>query len=483
MRPSDLFKLGALALSLLAPARAAAQPADPDLRTPAERAARPPGPISYDDRPPPIDSLRHRPPLIEAEYDRKKQGGYFTGLPLANADPNTGVGFGARVYYFQNGQRGDPRFAYTPYQHRIFLQTFFSTGGLQFHWLDYDAPALFSSAYRFRAAAILGRNTRQNYFGRGEDAMRDLTYTGSQTSYRRALDYEQAIEQVGPDGKTRALYNKLDMLRPQLLLSVERSLLGGLLRPLIGFGFSYTRIKDYSGDVVDARDAQDRRVEAPMAPTRLREDCDRGLVGCHGGWENVLRLALVYDTRDFEPDPNSGVMAEVSSELGSKVLGSDFDFARIMGSFRGFYSPFPSLADVVLAGRAVYVIQSQGTPFFSMNLLPFTEDFRLGLGGVRTLRGYKQDRFIGHVMAVTNFELRWTIGHVQTHRQDFGFIVAPFVDLGRVFDRVADTSLDSWKRTQGAALRVAWNQATIVMIDYGFSREDSGLYVNFNHIF
>jgi hypothetical protein len=33
----------------------------------------------------------------------KVEGGYFTGLPLANSDPDTGFGFGARGYYFNNG--------------------------------------------------------------------------------------------------------------------------------------------------------------------------------------------------------------------------------------------------------------------------------------------------------------------------------------------------------------------------------------------
>jgi hypothetical protein len=32
-------------------------------------------------------------------------------------------------------------------------------------------------------------------------------------------------------------------------------------------------------------------------------------------------------------------------------------------------------------------------------------------------------------------------------------------------------------------LRVAWNDATIVVVDYGRSSEDSGLYINFNHQF
>ena len=59
----------------------------------------------------------------------------------------------------------------------------------------------------------------------------------------------------------------------------------------------------------------------------------------------------------------------------------------------------------------------------------------------------------------------------------------PFLDIGRVFDDVGQTTLGGWKRTQGGGLRIAWNEATVLMVDYGFSDEDQGLYLNFNHIF
>jgi hypothetical protein len=35
----------------------------------------------------------------------------------------------------------------------------------------------------------------------------------------------------------------------------------------------------------------------------------------------------------------------------------------------------------------------------------------------------------------------------------------------------------------GGALRISWNLATLVTIDYGRSGEDAGLYINFGHIF
>src|SRR6186713_2217301 len=116
-------------------------------------------------RPAPPPGFDSKQPLSPDDYARKNEGGYFTGLPLFNFDPNTGFGFGARAYYYYNGAKSDPLFAYTPYLHRVFLQAFVSTRGLQFHWLDYDAPAVAGSSYRIRAQAIYARNTDQHFFG------------------------------------------------------------------------------------------------------------------------------------------------------------------------------------------------------------------------------------------------------------------------------------------------------------------------------
>jgi hemolysin activation/secretion protein len=150
---------------------------------------------------------------------------------------------------------------------------------------------------------------------------------------------------------------------------------------------------------------------------------------------------------------------------------------------RGYWSPVPDRADVVLAGRVLFEAQSNGTPFFAMDTLPFTDDPRNGLGGHRTLRGYRQDRFVGSVMTAANAELRWTFGHLTIKDQRFGFIAVPFLDAGRPYDSLGELTLRGWRPSAGGALRVAWNLATLVTVDYGVSSEDTGFYVNFNHIF
>jgi hypothetical protein len=91
--------------------------------------------------------------------------------------------------------------------------------------------------------------------------------------------------------------------------------------------------------------------------------------------------------------------------------------------------------------------------------------------------------FVGPVMTLFNAELRWTFLRTSALGQRFAGMVVPFVDLGAVYDRLGDVTVTGWKRDQGAALRVAWNLATIITIEYGVSDEDSGFYVNFGHIF
>jgi hypothetical protein len=440
----------------------------------ADAAALPPPPPGFD---------AHRP-LDGDDYLRKNERGYLTGLPLANYDPNTGFGFGARGYFFWNGTRSDPLFAYTPYLQRVFLQAFFTTGGLQFHWLDYDVPTIAGTPYRFRSQVLFIRNTDEHYFGVGDRSMAPLSFPGSPGRYATYQAYAADLEKVTAQGTTYARYDSYRHTQPVALISLEHSVFRGLVRPLAGLGFTYHRLHDYTGEAVRAVAPDGRETDAPMAPTRLRDDCQQRLiVGCDGGWDNFFRFGLSFDTRDFEPDPNHGVFVDAALDIGSSVLGSRYSWVRFMLAPRVYVSLLPRLADLVLAVRGTFQAQTAGTPFFGMKLIPYTEDPRYGLGGLRTLRGFKQDRFVGPVMTLFNGELRWTFVRFEVKHQKLALIAVPFLDLGAVHDRLAEVDLVGWKRTQGAALRISWNLATIVTVDYGRSSEDSGLYINFNHIF
>jgi hypothetical protein len=87
------------------------------------------------------------------------------------------------------------------------------------------------------------------------------------------------------------------------------------------------------------------------------------------------------------------------------------------------------------------------------------------------------------VSTLLNGEVRWTWGHAKVWGQKFAFFLVPFVEAGRVYDQLSELTYRDWKPAYGGAVRIAWNLATIISVDYGFSPEDNDFYVNFNHMF
>ncbi len=433
---------------------------------------------------PPFMSKKRR--MRADDIEDKNEGGYFTGLPLVNSDPDTGFGFGARVLYFNNGRRDDVKFAYTPYRHRVYAQAFFTTNGLQFHTLDYDGTYVGDTPFRVRATLLYEKNTAANYFGVGARSMGRLRFSGDDRSFTKFDEYTEALRAARPDGTSYTRYDKYILTRPLGTATVERDFLGGILRAQAGLTASWVGVRTWDRETVSA-DAADGSgdVDARQASTRLGEDCAVSrVVGCGGGFNNALKLGLALDTRDLEPNPNSGAFVELTTELSGRPVGSDFDWVRTTLSGRYFYSPFPKLADVVLAARVVGSVQTADTPFFSQNTLSFTDLARFGLGGRTTLRGFKQDRYVGRVSTLASFEVRWTFAEIKPlRRQHFAFMLVPFIDAGRVFDSIDDFELARFRTGQGAGLRIAWNQATVIIADFGVGREGAGLYINFNHPF
>lgn len=424
---------------------------------------------------------KYKKELSQKDKDKKNEGGYVTGLPLFNSDPDTGIGYGVRAYYYYNGKKNDPLFSYTPYRHRIFGQFFQTTNGYQYQWIDYDAPYFLDTLFRLRAGLIYEKNTNANFFGAGSQSLATLKVPAG-TTFSKYADYNSELRKIDTAGTTNARYNKYSYEFPNATVTVERDvtyIAGGVIRPILGVVVGKYNINDYSQNVIDV----DGKAALQNSTLLNLENSAGQIAGYNGGWDNRIKLGVAFDSRDYEPDPNSGLFTEVMIESSGKGLGANYTYNRYTFSQKVYYSPFPSFADVVLAGRGVYSLQTGNVPFYALNNLSFTEGNKTGLGGLRTLRGFKQDRFTGKVIGLANFEIRWAFFDFTLLGQNFALILAPFVEAGRVWDDPKDTSFMSWKLAYGAGFRIAWNQATIIVFDYGMSSEDSGLFINFNHIF
>ena len=419
-----------------------------------------------------IDELQSKTKRSQSDLDKKREGSYITGLPLANFDPDKGTGYGVRLYWYDNGKKSDPLFAYTAYRHQIFAQYFQTTNGWQYHWIHWDAPYFKNSKFRLTASLLFEKNTQAHYFGVNSQTLNALTAPDGK-SFNTTKAYQEYLNTLGSPYYDRYLYEK-----PSLELTAHYDLLGGVMRFAFGINIGRSSISAYNNQLVPLNGES-----TPNAQNRLYNDRNT-LIGFDGGRENGIKIGLIYDSRDLRQNPKKGSAHDFVAEFFTPLLGSDFEYQNYTFSTKNFYTP-SSYDKLTLGFHALYNVHSGNTPFYAMNNFSYSDDLKHGLGGLRSLRGFQQDRFVAPVKTFINLEARWFATSLSGKGQLFDFYLVPFIDLGNVYDDVKSTDFfnKNWKQTQGAGLHVVWNQTTVIIVDYGVSSEESSLYINFNHLF
>jgi hypothetical protein len=426
--------------------------------------------------PAPPEFLRHKPRIPEFTLKEKREGSYITGIPLIASDPDSGVNYGASLQWFENGPKDSPFFSYAPYRRRVAASVNLTTRGTQEYYAEYDQPYIADSPWRIRAFGGYLGNTFEPYFGIGERTLGPLAFPGTPgTTYGQASDYFDASRE-DRGGRTWSRFNFYEKRQYLFTADLERDSLGGRLRPMVGLQVSHLEVRDYTGAEVKGHVNQE---------TLLREDERNGRIrGFDGGWLNLFRLGLTYDSRDYEPDPTSGVLGQILLEGTSRWLGAGSNYGHVTLEWQGYHHLFPDLARLVVAANATYSVHFGDPPFFAFSSLSVpSNEQKQGLGGWHTLRGYHLKRFVGKVQMLGNLELRWGLPDFTVWNQHFRPMLAPFVEAGRVFDAIRRFSVNDWKFTGGGSLRLAWNLATLISFDYGFSREGSLFYMMLGHPF
>ena len=173
----------------------------------------------------------------------------------------------------------------------------------------------------------------------------------------------------------------------------------------------------------------------------------------------------------------------MGNEWSSPTIGSEFAFDKLFLQVKAFRR-VPLGPRTVLAGRlGAGNIFGSRAPFFEFQDQWSPDGSVNALGGARSLRGYRANRFLGRAMWFGNAELRTRLGEVVLGRQRFGFGVAPFVDVGTVRDRWQSLNVSRVRSSYGAGARVAWNQSTMISLDIGRSREDRLLFLGLGQAF
>ncbi|HVE38243.1 MAG TPA: DUF5982 domain-containing protein [Planctomycetota bacterium] len=426
--------------------------------------------------PSPPDFLDRKQPLPKALLEKKAENRYLTGIPLIGVDPEIGPVVGAQLQFYDNGPRNSPFFAYAPYRQQIQVGAQTNVqGNFRNAFLTFDQPYIDETPWRIRSYVGYTENKFRNYFGTGEQSLDPLHYPGRSQTFHGIKSFKDALD----DNVGGATWEDYVSYQQRLFLgavNLEYDLLGGLLRPLVGFQFGRMGVTDYSDRTIHGAIEQE---------TKLAEDDRLGKIeGFDGGWDNSVRVGLAYDTRDYEPDPSSGILAQAFVSGAFRALGSEFNYGQATFGVTGYTPVIPGYDRLIAVGNAVYSVRFGDVPFYAMNRLPLPRDeVRTGLGGFPTLRGYSSYRFVGDVTLGADAELRWNFSEFVVWDQRLKTALATFADTGRVFDSAGDFSTHDWKSSYGVGLRLAWNLATVISFDYGISREGAFFYMQLGQPF
>ena len=432
--------------------------------------------------------------MSDADLAKKREGRFVTGIPDISADPVTGFGFGMRTNVYWNGERSNPLFPYTPYLAKLKANAAYYTSNAREVVLSLDVPYYKGTRWRFKLDFKAQQNPANLYFGLTErtlDPLRLPSTPSNGPTYHTYAAYDRARKALRPGQTgeaalvTDALSNRFRETEFMLNLKADYALGKGKWRVLSGYEIQHLSYSTFEGLQAEAIDpATGNNTSAPNGTSLLRRDFEQGLIkGLNGGWVSLLQGALIYDTRDFEPDPTRGWYFELGNEFSNPAIGSQFRFNKVFVQGKAFRK-VPVGPRTVLAGRfGVGTIFGDNAPFFEFQDQWSPDGSINALGGRQSLRGYRANRFLARSLWMANVELRVRLAETQLGKQRFALGVAPFFDAGTVRDQWQHLSFARVRTSYGAGARVAWNQSTLISLDYGISKEDRLLYFGIGQAF
>jgi outer membrane protein assembly factor BamA len=420
--------------------------------------------------------------------EKIKTGFSLGGVPVVAYDSDIGFKYGALVnlYWFGDGSR------YPMYNHSVYIEWSRTTKGNGINQITYDSDRLIPGIRSFLEASYLTEKALDFYGFNGYKAIYDA-------------DFESDVDQFG---NANRLYYRHSRKLFRLKADFQGEIIGQKFRWLAGVAYYGNTI-----DSVDVDNLNEGKEEDLLSYNSLYGNyVDWGMIPAdqaNGGGHTLLKAGLIYDTRDNEPNPFSGIWTEMQLHYAPAFLSNtDYSYTRLVFTHRQYFTIIPQWMNV--AYRISYQGKLTGEmPFYMLpnlfNTAPkLTTD---GVGGAKTVRGVLRNRIVGDGFAYGNLELRGKILRTTVWNQNVYLALSAFVDAGMVtqkykFDAsgmpgnlpetlpeaIIDLNAKEVPHVGfGAGFHVAINQNFIVTADYGFAAKkedgDTGLYINLNFLF
>ena len=422
-----------------------------------------------------------------SKKDKIKKGWNFGGLPILAYDSDMGLQYGAlaNIYYYGDGS------TYPQYFHSFYFEVSRYTKGTGINQFFFDSKKLIP---KIRVTADVTYLTEKalNFYG----------FNGYQSVYNHAWENDKSDSLTY---KTRMFYRyQRDLLR--IGASFQGKFISKNFLWLAGFTYMNIRTGPVNVDNLNKGVAQSKKL--PHVPGLYDDYVHWGILGkdSTGGINNFVKLGLIYDTRDNEPNPMHGLWDEVIMAAAPGIIGDGhYSFIKLSLIHRQYFTLCKDLLSFV------YRIGYQGTiagtcPFYLQNYMlnSFSQTTTIdGLGGSQTLRGILRNRVVGDGEVFGNAEFRWKFVRFYWIKQNFYLALNAFADAGMVVQPIAinksgipasvDQSLyfssdkESPHLAVGGGFRIVMNQNFIICADYGQAMDtrdgSNGIYVGLGYLF
>jgi len=434
----------------------------------------------------------------KSKKDIVKKGISFGPLPVVAYDQDKGWQFGGllNLYDFGDGSH------YPNPKQQWYIEASFFTKGTQQYFLTYDTKHLIPHV-RMSLASTVMYDKMMDFYG----------YNGYQAIYQADSVNFWRKKADAPFEYTAPFY-RLE----RLAVTAKADFVGNIWAKKFFWQASYAFAWYRYRDIAKINKKGEEIYKDDNTETLFEKYKNWGIIPeneKNGGFSSALRLGLMYDTRDFEAAPSSGIWTEGHITLAPKFMGTTHQYFRYMLIFR-HYVPIVK-EQLTFAYRLNY----QGTigktlPFYIMPVFStIGKEFdRDGIGGYRTIRGIMRDRLQGLDVGYVNAELRWRFVRFPLWKQNIALGLNAFFDGGIVtrdydnsfrpnisesdpnylimkqdYDKYVNPNLkfNGFHAAAGGGFRIIINRNFIIAVDYAvpFNKQDGNgsLYINTGYLF
>ncbi|MCD4832417.1 MAG: outer membrane protein assembly factor [Bacteroidales bacterium] len=427
--------------------------------------------------------------------EKIKDGWTFGAVPVVAYDSDLGFKYGGLVNFYNYGKPT----SYPEYLQSIYLEVSRTTKGSGINQIFFDSEHMFPN----KPIRITG-----DFSYLTEQALDFYGFNGYQAAYIPEFEDDNLNNSLY---KSR-MYYRMERKMIRFTADFSGNLFGEKIKWLAGF--AHINHKMGSVDINTLNEGLDKDELLPSidsVPGLYDEYVDWGIIPqkeADGGKINYIKLGIIYDTRDNEANPMSGIWSEIIIVTAPKFLDNyENDYTQLSLTHRQYFTLIKS--KLSFAYRLGYQGTIAGeTPFYMLPYLNFSYNPSIvieGLGGSKSIRGVLRDRVIGDGIIFGNLELRWKFIKTVIKNQNLYIALSTFTDFGKVvqetkidksnipidgsvdFDNYFDSNNDKLHLGYGLGLHFALNENFIVAFDYGLANDkrdgSSGLYIGMNFLF